>query len=68
MATLRLLELADVEEYGHFSAIAALNVIDMNVRLSQSHQEKLKQLPRSIKNPPPRIGKYVGKLLDHAVN
>ena len=68
MATLRLLELADVEEYGHFSAIAALNIIDMNVRLSQSHQEKLKQLPRSIKNPPPRIGKYVGKLLDHAVN
>ncbi len=68
MATDRLIELANVESTGHFAAIAALNVIDMNSTLSNEQLEKLKQLPRSLATPPTRVGKYVGKLIDHATS
>jgi uncharacterized sulfatase len=63
----RLLRLADVEAAGHFAAIEAMNVIDMNVELDAKTKTRLAELPRQVKKPPVRVGKYVGKLLDHAV-
>ena len=65
MASDRLLELANVEYHGHLVAIAALNVIDMRMPMTPSLKVALAQLPRSAK-PPQRLGKYVGRLLDHA--
>ena len=64
----RLLELANVEKVGHFAAIAAMNVLDMNAELDSETKAALKNLPRQVAKPPARIGKYVGKLIDHAVN
>lgn len=63
----RLIELANVEKTGHFAAIAALNVLDMNAELDAEAKSKLGKLPRQVKKPPVRVGKYVGKLLDHAL-
>ncbi len=37
-AVVRLIELANVENSGHFAAIAAMNVLDMNAKLSERRQ------------------------------
>ena len=66
-AVVRLIELANVENSGHFAAIAAMNVLDMNAELSSEDKSKIKALPRELKRPPARVGKYVGKLIEHAV-
>jgi uncharacterized sulfatase len=63
----RLIELANVEQVGHFAAIAAMNVLDMNADLDSETKSKLAELPRQVKKPPVRVGKYVGKLIDHAI-
>jgi len=60
-----LVELADVDNAGHFAAVAALNVLDMNAELDEATLAKLRKLPRRVKNPPTRVGKYVGRLMDH---
>lgn len=62
----RLIELANVEQVGHFAAIAAMNVLDMNATLSSDQKARLKSLPRKVERPPVRVGAYVGKLIDHA--
>jgi uncharacterized sulfatase len=64
----RLLELANVETVGHFAAIAAMNVLDMQAKLNKEQQAELRSLPREAKRPPARVGKYVGKLIDHALS
>jgi uncharacterized sulfatase len=61
----RLLGLADVNKHGHFAAVAALNVLDMNATLDEVAKTRLGDLPRQVRKPPPRVGKYVGRLLDH---
>ena len=66
-ASKRLLELANVEKVGHFAAIAAMNVLDMNAELDAETKAALKSLPRQVAKPPARVGKYVGKLIDHAL-
>ena len=66
-AKARLVELANVDTVGHFAAVNALNVLDMNVQLDETTTDALKQLPRQAKKPPVRLGKYVGKLLNHAL-
>jgi len=66
-ATARLVELANVERVGHFAAVAALNVLDMRAEVTPDLRQRLGQLPRSVANPPPRVGKYVGRLLDKLV-
>jgi uncharacterized sulfatase len=62
----RLIELANVEKVGHFAAIAAMNVLDMNAKLDEADKARLAKLPRAVKRPPPRVGQYVGKLIEHA--
>ena len=62
----RLIELADVNRHGHFAAVAALNVLDMNARLTETEIKQISGLTRQAKQPPIRLGKYVGKLIDHA--
>jgi hypothetical protein len=52
---------------GHFAAIAALNVLDMNAKLDAAAKARLAELPVKVKKPPVRVGAYVGKLLDHAI-
>ena len=64
----RLIELADVNRHGHFAAVAALNALDMNADLSASERKRLASLSRQAKKPPIRLGKYVGKLIDHATS
>jgi uncharacterized sulfatase len=64
----RLVELANVEKVGHFAAVAAINVLDMNAELDSEAKSKLGELPRQVKKPPVRLGKYVGKLIDHATS
>ncbi len=64
----RLIELADVNRHGHFAAVAALNALDMNADLSVSERKRLASLSRQAKKPPVRLGKYVGKLIDHATS
>lgn len=61
----RLIELADVETAGHFAAIAALNVLDMNADLDAQARARLSDLPRKGNDPPVRADGYVGRLLDH---
>ncbi|QDT03380.1 Sulfatase [Rubripirellula lacrimiformis] len=63
-ATERLIELADVNRVGHFAAVAALNVLDMNANLDAGGKRRVAKLPRQVKNPPTRVGGYVGRLLD----
>ena len=62
----RLIKLADVNRHDHFAAVAALNILDMNAELSAGDKEQLEGLARQTKKPPARLGKYVGKLIDHA--
>ncbi len=64
----RLIELADVHRHGHFAAVAALNALDMNADLSPTERKQLASLSRQAKKPPIRLGKYVGKLIDHATS
>jgi len=64
----RLIELADVNRHGHFAAVAALNVLDMNAQLTEAEKKQLAGLTRQARNPPARLGKYVGKLIDHATS
>ncbi|MGI9471778.1 MAG: sulfatase-like hydrolase/transferase [Rubripirellula sp.] len=66
-AITRLIELANVETVGHFASIAAMNVLDMNATLSESQRSAVSELPRQVRKPPTRVGKYVGRLIDHAV-
>jgi len=66
MGLKRLMELADVNRHGHYAAVAALNVLDMSADLDAAERKQLANLPRQAKNPPARLGKYVGKLIDHA--
>jgi arylsulfatase A-like enzyme len=61
----RLIELANVEKVGHFAAVAALNVLDMNAELTDRDRAAIAALPRQVAQPPVRVGKYVGKLIDH---
>jgi uncharacterized sulfatase len=63
----QLLDLANVEKVGHFAAIAAMNVLDMNAELDAASKAALKKLPRQVAKPPARVGKYVSKLIDHAL-
>ena len=63
----RLFELANVQQHGHFVAIAALNVMDFRMSRDRERSRRLAELPRKHQ-PPPRIGKYVGRLLEHAIN
>lgn len=65
-AIAKLIELANVDKVGHFAAIAAMNVLDMNAALSESQRSAVAELPRQVRKPPTRVGKYVGKLIDHA--
>jgi uncharacterized sulfatase len=60
----RLVELANVENRGHFVAVAALNVLDTRAEMTKTLKSQLAALPRSLPKPPPRVGKYVGRLLD----
>lgn len=63
----QLLASADVNLSGHFVAVAALNVLDRHwSSLSTGERSMVNQLPRSIDSPPERVGKYVGRLIDHA--
>ncbi|MFK7735003.1 MAG: sulfatase-like hydrolase/transferase [Pirellulaceae bacterium] len=64
-ATDRLLQLANVERTGHYEAVAALNVIDIRADLDADQRTRLAELPRKLEKPPTRVGKYVGRLLDH---
>lgn len=66
-ATDRLIELANVEKVGHFAAIAAMNALDMNAELDAETKAQLSKMPREVRKPPARVGKYVGKLIDHAI-
>ncbi|MEM9586341.1 MAG: sulfatase [Planctomycetota bacterium] len=62
----RLIELANVEDYGHFAAVASLNVIDFRRDHATKQQlARLKDLPLMVKSPPPRVGKYVTRLIEH---
>ena len=62
----RLVELANVNNTGHFAAAEALNVLDANLsRLPDEVIEQIVALPRQIEQPPHRAGGYVGRLLDH---
>ncbi|QDT09477.1 sulfatase [Planctomycetes bacterium K23_9] len=65
-ATNRLIELANVNDYGHYAAIEALNVLDMNADLNDAVTAAIKTLPRQAAKPPVRLGKYVGHLINHA--
>ncbi|SRR6056297_430447 len=61
-----LLGLANVENHGHFVAVAALNALDQAWGdLPESIQKQVTELPRQLKSPPPRVGKYVGRLIDY---
>ncbi|MEO1529617.1 MAG: sulfatase-like hydrolase/transferase [Planctomycetota bacterium] len=62
--TQRLIELSDVEAVGHFAAVAALNVLDTRAELNAEDRKRISELPRQLRKPPPRVGKYVGRLLD----
>jgi hypothetical protein len=62
----RLIDLANVEQVDHFAVIAALNVLDMNVDLDSQTRAKLADLPRQVRRPPARVGKYVSRLIEHA--
>ncbi len=55
-----------MNRHDHFAAVAALNILDMNAELSAGDKEQLEGLARQTKKPPARLGKYVGKLIDHA--
>ena len=66
VAEKRLLKLANVDQVGHFAAIEAMNVLDMNAKLDDDLKESIAQLPRQVAKPPVRLGKYVGKLIAHA--
>ena len=61
----QLLELANVKKTGHYDAVAALNVIDTRADLNETQLARLGALPRKLAEPPTRVGKYVGRLLDH---
>ena len=61
----RLLQLANVENVGHFAAVAALNILDDQAEKDETLRQQLKSLPRQLPKPPPRVGKYVGRLLEH---
>ena len=63
-ATQRLIELANVESVGHFVAVAALNVLDTRAELTNEDRKQIAELPRQLRKPPARVGKYVGRLLD----
>lgn len=63
-AVQRLIELADASKHGHFVAVAALNVLDMNAAMSDSEKAMVANLPRKTKNAPVRADGYVGRLLD----
>ena len=52
---------------GHFAAIAAMNVIGYERRLGFQDEVEIAELPRQVSKPPVRVGKYVGKLIDHAI-
>jgi hypothetical protein len=44
-----------------------LNVRDMNADFDAATRAALTDLPRQVrKPPPPRVGKYVTRLIDHA--
>ncbi len=62
----RLVEFANADHYGHFAAIAALNVIDMRVSISESLRQKLANLPGASREPI-RVKGYSDHLLKHAL-
>ena len=64
-AKTRLIELANVEKVGHFAAVAALNALDLNADLDEQTRAAIRGLPRQVEQPPARVGKYVGRLVDH---
>lgn len=67
MATKQLLELASPDRHGHFVAIAALNVIDMRLPMTQSLRQQLSELPMSAPEPF-RVRGYCDRLLEHALS
>ncbi|TWU54421.1 Arylsulfatase [Rubripirellula tenax] len=60
----RLTQLSDVNKFGSYAPIAALNVLDMNAHLDADEKSRLVELPRKTKLSPKRGGEYVGRLLD----
>lgn len=63
-AVQRLIELADASKHGHYVAVAALNVLDMNAATTDSERAMVAKLPRKTDNAPVRANGYVGQLLD----
>jgi uncharacterized sulfatase len=63
----RLVELANADRHGHFAAIAALNVIDMRIPISDSLRQQLSKLPGSSPEPI-RVKGYSDRLLEHALS
>ena len=61
----RLIELSNVEVVGHYAAVEALNVLDMNADLSAEDRAKIAALPRKAAKPPARADRYAGALIDH---
>lgn len=62
----RLLELANVERVGHFAAVEALNVLDMNFsQLPPEIVDQFKHLPEQSEQPPHRAEGYPKRLLDY---
>jgi uncharacterized sulfatase len=64
----RLIELANVDEFGHYAAVEALNVLDMNADLSAEDRSKIAALPRKAAKPPARADRYAGALIDHVTS
>ncbi len=61
----RLVELSNVETYGHYAPIAALNVVDIHrPRIDAESIKAILSLPRESESPPARAAGYVGRLLD----
>lgn len=67
-ATARLIELADPTKTSQFAALAALNILDTKVSLSEEQRTFIKRLPRSADPAPERAERYVGQIMDHLIS
>jgi arylsulfatase A-like enzyme len=59
-----LLDHANVSTHGLYVAVTALNAIDDLDHKAASHRDLIEALPRNHPSIPPRLGDYVGRLLD----
>ncbi len=63
--TLTILVLrANMQKYGLYSAMAALNALDELDEKVEPQRHHLENLPRDAEGVPPRLGKYVTRLLE----